>query len=789
SNIENADIKALAAIDATKIADGSVNNTAFQQLNTVGSAIVGISDVQTLTNKTIDADQNTVSNIENADIKALAAIDATKIADGSVNNTAFQQLALGNPFAFETHTSFTIPVDGDLLTWDNTNGRWDALAPVVTGDMFAATYDPSAVAGDAFVFDTHASFTPPVDGDVLTWDNTNSRWDALASNGLILPYTNSAIDLGPLFDLDNTGTGPAARFANTNTNGTAVQIDGDIAFKDGFTRKIALMDNATAAGNDLEVAAGNTLFAAVNGGVLNLRSGNATTGNGGVLNLRGGNSSTGSGGNIRLEPGTGGLTTGGIDMRGVTRFGQTSVLAPGRIELEDDDASNTVSISAPSNVAISYDLTLPSTLTAGVLTTDAGGTLTWNPAGAGNYIIDANENQKGGASAAAAITIGVQNLVLGNLSGSGLTVGNGNVVAGHSGGLSLVGGSDNLVIGRLADVTGDGSNNVVLGDNADAAGSNSVVIGASASASGNFAIAIGENTQANGVRSLAFGAGTIATTAQTAIIGDGISNNSTFDVGIGTNAPTGRLGVATLVGEANKNGIVISQNAVLGAGLIVNLTDVSNSNDAVIVDNAGSARAAVFRNTNVGNVASTLVVENAAAGSGLQVDKTTDGNAIEVNYSGTTTGSGLLVNMNLAGTDPAILVTNSSAAGSIVADGDISTGGSLISTNLTINGPASIAGAFVTLPTYQITTAIPTPTSRIMKLDVGGGFTLSNIGAGQDGQEFIIINRNISLIQVDLAGNILLNGGVAFNMSQNSTLHLVFDSLSGKWLEIGRSAN
>jgi thymidine kinase len=44
----------------------------------------------TLTNKTIDADSNTITNIENADIKALAAIDATKIADGTVTNTEFQ---------------------------------------------------------------------------------------------------------------------------------------------------------------------------------------------------------------------------------------------------------------------------------------------------------------------------------------------------------------------------------------------------------------------------------------------------------------------------------------------------------------------------------------------------------------------------------------------------------------------------------------------------------------------------------------------------------------------------
>lgn len=99
SNIANDEIKAAAGIDASKIGAGSVDNTEFQYLNGVTDYVqdqidtkITADETVALTNKTIDADLNTISNIDNDEIKANAQIDATKIAPGTISNTEFSYL-------------------------------------------------------------------------------------------------------------------------------------------------------------------------------------------------------------------------------------------------------------------------------------------------------------------------------------------------------------------------------------------------------------------------------------------------------------------------------------------------------------------------------------------------------------------------------------------------------------------------------------------------------------------------------------------------------------------------
>ena len=85
ANVPVGDITAVTA--GTGLSGGGTTGAVSLAID---STVATLTDTQTLTNKSIDSDNNTITNIVNADIKAAAAIDATKIADGSVTSTEFQ---------------------------------------------------------------------------------------------------------------------------------------------------------------------------------------------------------------------------------------------------------------------------------------------------------------------------------------------------------------------------------------------------------------------------------------------------------------------------------------------------------------------------------------------------------------------------------------------------------------------------------------------------------------------------------------------------------------------------
>lgn len=75
-----------ASTDTTLQSSQTVNRTIT--LPDATTTLVGTNATQTLTNKTIDADANTITNIENADIKAGAAIAKNKLAAGTADRVS-----------------------------------------------------------------------------------------------------------------------------------------------------------------------------------------------------------------------------------------------------------------------------------------------------------------------------------------------------------------------------------------------------------------------------------------------------------------------------------------------------------------------------------------------------------------------------------------------------------------------------------------------------------------------------------------------------------------------------
>jgi hypothetical protein len=132
-------------IDSTKkikfdVSGISTNNTRLIGIPDNNFTMVGDVTTQSLTNKTIDADNNTLSNIGNTAIKAGAGIDASKLADGTVSNTKFQYL--GNLSSNAIGISDTMILSNKTLTdastsfqnnADNTKKLKLQLSAITTG--------------------------------------------------------------------------------------------------------------------------------------------------------------------------------------------------------------------------------------------------------------------------------------------------------------------------------------------------------------------------------------------------------------------------------------------------------------------------------------------------------------------------------------------------------------------------------------------------------------------------------------------------------------------------------
>ena len=234
TNIEDANIKSAAAIDASKIADGSVSNAEFQRLDGVTSDIqtqldakgdVTASSTTTFTNKTIDADGtgNSITNIEDANIKASAAIDASKIADGSVSNAEFQRL---DGVTSDIQTQLDAKGVGDI-TAVNTAANSGLAGGAASGDA-SLTVDPSNLTdGSGITVDTSNDFLILEDvTDGTVYKVNPSQIASGSANALVDGDSDFTITDGVAngihYELDNTD------MADWNQGGIALTTAGGI---------------------------------------------------------------------------------------------------------------------------------------------------------------------------------------------------------------------------------------------------------------------------------------------------------------------------------------------------------------------------------------------------------------------------------------------------------------------------------------------------------------------------------------------------------------------------------
>lgn len=162
----------------------------------------------TLTNKTIDADGtgNSITNIEDANIKSGAAIDAAKIHDGTISNTEFGYLN-GVTSAIQTQLNAKAPTASPSFTGTVT------LPTGLTGVIRA---DSGVVSVDSDVTDIVTAATSSAAGKVelATGAETTTGTDtdrAVTPDGLAASdYGKRVVTLLPFDDSEDVATGDGA---------------------------------------------------------------------------------------------------------------------------------------------------------------------------------------------------------------------------------------------------------------------------------------------------------------------------------------------------------------------------------------------------------------------------------------------------------------------------------------------------------------------------------------------------------------------------------------------------
>jgi len=233
SPVLNGTLSGTAFLDDDTLADDSAIAVASQQsikayVDSQAHSVTP-SSTTTFTNKTIDADGtgNNISNIDNADIKAAAGIDATKIADGSVSDTEFQRLD-GLTSDIQTQLDLKATLASPDFTGNPTAPTQSAsdnstkLATTAYVDGQVATENELSELNDVTIAGI-------ADANYLIYDNSASVWKNKAISGAFTSDNLGVTTLSALIDAtkiaDGTVTNAEFQYINTLSSNAQTQID------------------------------------------------------------------------------------------------------------------------------------------------------------------------------------------------------------------------------------------------------------------------------------------------------------------------------------------------------------------------------------------------------------------------------------------------------------------------------------------------------------------------------------------------------------------------------------
>ena len=204
------------------------------------NADVTDSSTTTFTNKTIDADGtgNSITNIEDANIKASAAIDATKIADGSVTSTEFQYINTLSSNA-QDQIDLKAPLASPALT-GNPTAPTQSAADNSTKIATTAYVDNSQAARDQLSEMTDVTLASLADANYFIYDNAASVWKNKAVSGAITSDKDGVTTLSSGIDAtkiaDGTVTSAEFQYINSLSSNAQTQLDAKQATIDSSNR-------------------------------------------------------------------------------------------------------------------------------------------------------------------------------------------------------------------------------------------------------------------------------------------------------------------------------------------------------------------------------------------------------------------------------------------------------------------------------------------------------------------------------------------------------------------------